>query len=63
MIFSVTAVKVREWEGRPGFWEGLVYVANPRSNRKVPFLVLEPASPSPASAPAAGPVAMEAVKS
>lgn len=26
MIFSLTAVKVREWEGRPGFWEGLVGV-------------------------------------
>lgn len=62
MIFPLTAVEVKEWEGRPGFWERLVCVANPRSNR-VPFLVLEPASPSPASVPAAGPVAMEAVKS
>lgn len=41
MIFSSTAVKVGEWEGRPGFWEGLVRVANPRSNT-FPFLVLKP---------------------
>lgn len=32
MVFSLTAVKVREWEGRPGLWEGLVRVASPRSN-------------------------------
>lgn len=41
MILSLTAVKLREWEGRPGFCEGLVCVANSRSHT-FPFLVLEP---------------------
>lgn len=41
MTFSLTAAKVSGWEGRPGFWEGLVRVANPRSNT-FRFLVLEP---------------------
>ena len=41
LIFSLTVVKVREWEGRPGFWEGVGCRANSRSNT-FPFLVLEP---------------------
>ena len=59
LIFSLTAVKVREWEGRPGFRERLGHGANSRSNT-FPFLVLEP--PGSASAWAAGLVAMETAR-
>lgn len=42
MLFALTAVKVREWEGKSDFWAGLtVWVVKPRSNA-FPFLVLEP---------------------
>lgn len=52
MLFSLTAVKVRqgEREGRPDFRQGQGHSASPRSNT-LPFLVLEPPAP-------AGPVAM-----
>lgn len=46
LIFSLTAVKVREWKGRPGFREGVGCRANSRSNT-FPFLVLEPPLPLP----------------
>lgn len=59
LIFSLTAVKVREWEGRLGFQERLGRGANSRSNM-FPFLVLEP--PGSASAWAAGLVAMETAR-
>lgn len=52
-IFSLTAVKVREWEGRPGSWEGLVCVANPRSNTSL-FWSLSPPGP-PRRCPGSGP--------
>lgn len=59
-IFSLTAAKVREREGRPGSWEGVGCVANPRSNTSL-FWSLSPQA-HPAGAQAAGLVAMEAVK-